>query len=225
MKIILVLILVYFIYISPTIYYRLLNKRVKKFHSDNEIALTFDDGIDKVYTEKLLDLLYKYNIKATFFILSSTIEKNPQILKRMENEGHLIALHSLEHKCSLFKGYFYTKRDFEDSIKIFKENNIDIKYFRPPWGVFNLFTIRYIKKNNLKIILWNVMVGDWKSSITSEDIERKLMKKIKAGSIICLHDGRGKDEAPSRTIEALKNVIPLLKEKNYKFITMEKIYG
>lgn len=225
MKIILVLILVYFIYISPTIYYRLLNKRVKKFHSDNEITLTFDDGIDKVYTEKLLDLLYKYNIKATFFILSSTIEKNPQILKRMENEGHLIALHSLEHKCSLFKGYFYTKRDFEDSIKIFKENNIDIKYFRPPWGVFNLFTIRYIKKNNLKIILWNVMVGDWKSSITSEDIERKLMKKIKAGSIICLHDGRGKDEAPSRTIEALKNVIPLLKEKNYKFITMEKIYG
>lgn len=224
MKILLALLVVYSAYISPNIYYRLFNKRVKSFSSKNQIALSFDDGIDGKYTEKLLDLLYKYNIKATFFILSSTIPKNPHILKRMKDEGHLIALHSLEHKCALLKGYFYTKNDFEKSMKIFKDNNIDMVYFRPPWGLFNLFTLKYIRKYNLQIILWSVMVGDWRKTTTADEIQRKLMKNIKAGSIICLHDGRGRDNAPSRTIEGLEKVIPLLKEE-YDFVTMEKVYG
>ena len=224
MEILSILLIAYTIYISPTIYYRVFNRNTKKFKSENKIALTFDDGIDENYTEELLELLYKYNIKATFFILTSTIEKNPQILDRMESEGHVIGLHSFEHKCPLFKGYFYTKRDFENSINTFKRNNIDIKYFRPPWGVFNLFTIRYMKKHGLKTVLWSVMVGDWRRTTTSQEIERKLMKKIKPGAIICLHDGRGREGAPSRTIEALERAIPLLKA-DYDFVTMEKVYG
>lgn len=224
--VILIIIIFYFPYsILPTIYYRCFNKKImKNFGTTKHIALTFDDGIDKIYTEKLLDLLNDYNIKVTFFILAKTVDENLDIIKRMIDEGHLIALHSLEHKNLLFRGCFYTKYDFETSMEIFKRNNLNIKYYRPPWGVFNLFMLKYIKKYDLKPILWDTMVGDWRKCSTSKDIERKLMKKIKDGSIICLHDGRGRDEAPSRTIEALERVIPLLKEKGYEFITMEHIY-
>ena len=224
--VILSIIIFYFPYsILPTIYYRCFNKKImKNFGTTKHIALTFDDGIDKIYTEKLLDLLNDYDIKVTFFILAKTVDENLDIIKRMIDEGHLIALHSLEHKNLLFRGCFYTKYDFETSMEIFKRNNLNIKYYRPPWGVFNLFMLKYIKKYDLKPILWDTMVGDWRKCSTSKDIERKLMKKIKDGSIICLHDGRGRDEAPSRTIEALERVIPLLKEKGYEFITMEHIY-
>ena len=224
--VILSIIIFYFPYsILPTIYYRCFNKKImKNFGTTKHIALTFDDGIDKIYTEKLLDLLNDYNIKVTFFILAKTVDENLDIIKRMIDEGHLIALHSLEHKNLLFRGCFYTKYDFETSMEIFKRNNLNIKYYRPPWGVFNLFMLKYIKKHDLKPILWDTMVGDWRRYSTSKDIERKLMKKIKDGSIICLHDGRGRDEAPSRTIEALERVIPLLKEKGYEFITMGYIY-
>lgn len=215
-----------FIYnILPTIYYRCFNKNVmRNFGTTKHIALTFDDGIDKIYTEKLLDLLNDYNITATFFILAKTVDENPDIIKRMIDEGHLIGLHSLEHRNLFFYGYSYTKYDFETSMEIFKRNNLNMKYYRPPWGLFNLFVLIYIKKYNLKPILWDTMVGDWRRHSTSNNIKRKLIKKIKDGSIICLHDGRGRDEAPSRTIEALEGVIPLLKEKGYKFITMEHIY-
>lgn len=224
--VILSIIIFYFPYsILPTIYYRCFNKKImKNFGTTKHIALTFDDGIDKIYTEKLLDLLNDYNIKVTFFILAKTVDENLDIIKRMVDEGHLIGLHSLEHKNLLFKGYFYTKYDFETSMEIFKRNNLNIKYYRPPWGLFNLFMLKYIKKYDLQPILWDTMVGDWRRYSTPNNIKRKLMKKIKDGSIICLHDGRGRDEAPSRTIEALEKVIPLLKEKGYKFITMEYIY-
>lgn len=223
---ILIIIIIYSIYgLIPTIYYRgFKSKSVKRFQSKNSIALTFDDGIDKIYTEKLLDLLYKNNIEATFFILAKTIDKNPDTIRRMVDEGHTIGFHSLEHKCSLLKGYFYTKKDFENSMEIFKENKLNIKYYRPPWGVLNLFTLKYIRKYNLKLVLWDTMVGDWRRTSTPENIQRKLMNKIKAGSIICLHDGRGRNEAPRRTIAALEKTIPSLKEKGFEFVTMEHIY-
>ena len=226
MKIIIFILILYSFYgVIPTIYYRCFSRKaIKNFGTKGYIILSFDDGIDKVYTEKLLDLLNKYDIKVTFFVLAKTIDENSKIVKRMIDEGHLIGLHSLEHKCPLFKGYFYTKYDFEYSMEIFKRNNIDLIYFRPPWGVLNLCTLKYIKKYNLKLILWDTMVGDWRKFSTSRDIEKKIIKKVKDGSIICLHDGRGRDNAPSRTIKALETAIPKLKEKGFEFTTMENIY-
>ncbi|MBC8590343.1 polysaccharide deacetylase family protein [Wansuia hejianensis] len=226
-KILIIIILIYFAYcIIPTFYYKWFKtKAVKNLGDTNNIALTFDDGIDKIYTEKLLDVLNKYNIKATFFIVAKTAEENPKTIKRMIKEGHTIGLHSLEHKDALLKGYFYTKKDFKTSIEIMKNHGLNIKYYRPPWGHMNIFTLKYIKNHRLQLILWNIMVGDWKDYSSSERIENKLIKNISKGSIICLHDGRGTNDAPKRTIQALDTVIPQLIEKGFNFVTMEQIYG
>lgn len=226
-KIGIIVFIIYLFYsLIPTMYYKCFKRDVIKDLGDtNKVALTFDDGIDSVYTNRLLDLLLRYNIKVTFFVVANSVIENSDILKRMVLEGHTIGLHSLDHKTALLKGYIYTKRDFETSLKIMKENDLNIKYYRPPWGHINLFTLRYLNKYNLRLILWNVMVGDWKKFSTAKDIERRLLKEMDRGDIICLHDGRGRDEAPKRTIEALEKVIPMLIDRGYEFTKIEAVYG
>ena len=192
--------------------------------SDKIVYLTFDDGPDEKYTAKLLDLLKKHNIKATFFVVASFARNNPQIIDRMKKENHCIGLHSFEHKNALFQSRGYTKYDFEESIKIMNDLGVNFKFYRPPWGHCNIFTSREIKKHNLKKVLWDVMAQDWQGNTTVEAITDKLLLRSKENSIICLHDGRGENEAPSRTIKALQKAIPIWKINGYKFATMEDYY-
>ena len=94
--------------IIPTYYNKLLNKEVlKNMAGENEIALTFDDGPDKRYTEKLLDVLKENDIQAMFFVVAKNAEKEPEIIKRMLRENHIVGLHSLEHRNAWLYSYSY----------------------------------------------------------------------------------------------------------------------
>lgn len=211
--------------IIPTFYYKFKGTPiVNNIDEKKFLSLTFDDGPDKKYTGKLLDLLKKYNIKATFFVVAKFAEENYELIKRMEEEGHTIGLHSLEHKNALLNGPLYTNKEFEESLKIMDKINVNIKSFRPPWGHLNLLTIRNLKKFNLNLVLWDVIIGDWKADITSDEISRRLLSQSKNKSIICLHDGRGKNEAPKRTIETLEKTIPVWIEEGYKFLKVGELY-
>lgn len=211
--------------IIPTFYYKFKGTPIPNYVEEkNFLSLTFDDGPDEKYTVELLDLLKKYNIKATFFVVAKFAEENYEIIKRMEEEGHTIGLHSLEHKNGLLNGPLYTSNDFKESLRIMKRLNINVKSFRPPWGHLNLSTIINLKKYNLKLVLWDVIIGDWKSDITSDEISNRLIMQSKNKSIICLHDGRGENEAPKRTIEALERTIPIWIEEGYEFLKVGELY-
>ena len=211
--------------IIPTFYYKFKGTPIPNYVEEKKfLSLTFDDGPDEKYTVELLDLLKKYNIKATFFVVAKFAEENYEIIKRMEEEGHTIGLHSLEHKNGLLNGPLYTSNDFKESLRIMKRLNINVKSFRPPWGHLNLSTIINLKKYNLKLVLWDVIIGDWKSDITSDEISNRLIMQSKNKSIICLHDGRGENEAPKRTIEALERTIPIWIEEGYEFLKVGEIY-
>lgn len=211
--------------IIPTFYYKFKGTPiVNNIDEKKFLSLTFDDGPDKKYTGELLDLLKKYNIKATFFVVAKFAEENYELIKRMEEEGHTIGLHSLEHKNALLNGPLYTNKEFEESLKIMDKINVNIKSFRPPWGHLNLLTIRNLKKFNLNLVLWDVIIGDWKADITADEISRRLLSQSKNKSIICLHDGRGKNEAPKRTMEALEKTIPVWIEEGYKFLKVGELY-
>ena len=210
--------------IIPTLGYKIINKLKSNNSSEKVIYLTFDDGPDANYTDKLLDLLKKHNIKVSFFVVARFAEENTDIIERIKAEGHLIALHSLEHRDALYQTPSYTKKDFIESIKIMHKLNIDVKYFRPPWGNTNLSTWKCVKNCGLKLILWNVMAEDWSGSTTSQKIANKLLRRTKNGDIICLHDGRGKNEAPSRTILALEQVLPIWLSEGYRFATVNEKY-
>lgn len=126
--------------------------------SNKEIALTFDDGPNEKYTTSVLNILKQHNIKATFFIVAKYAYENP------------IGLHSLEHKNTLFRSYKYVKYDFEQSMKIMNENNWKLDCYRTPWGQVIIFTLYYMKKNNLCLVLLDVMVGNWRINTTKDEI-------------------------------------------------------
>lgn len=192
------------------------------------LILTFDDGPNPVYTQKVLDLLKDTRTKATFFVVVEQAVQYPKLIKRMQMEGHNIELHSLEHRHAYLCSYSYMKKDFNDSLTLLKGLECEVHFYRPPWGARNLFTRSLVRKNHLNMILWDIMVGDWKNNKSPEMIAKQLLKKVFDGAIICLHDGGenygGDEGAPFNTIDALKIVIPKLKEEGYEFVTIEEYY-
>lgn len=222
--VLLIIILIYLLYVVvPSLYFKFMYKLRRK-NNGKTIYLSFDDGPSKEYTELLLDVLKKYNVKVSFFCVAEYARNNKDIINRMSVEGHIIGLHSLRHENAYLMDIFKTNKDFRESIQIMNKLGKDITYYRPPWGDLNLASLFNIKKYNLKLVLWNVMAEDWEGDTTTFDIEVKLLRRIQGGDIICLHDGRGENEAPSRTIEALDKVIPILLGKGFKFETVDKYY-
>ena len=202
---------------------RVLNPMKQLNQNDKVIYLTFDDGIDSKFTPLLLDLLSKEKVHASFFILASTIENNERIIKQMKDEGHIIALHGFNHKNQILQFPHALIRDTRNSLKIFNDHDITIRFSRAPWG--HLSFVGYIlnKVYNMEAILWNVIVQDWQKDTSSIIIAEKLLTKVEGESVICLHDGRGENDSPEKTIEALKVCIPKWKEEGYRFETVEKI--
>ncbi|QSX05870.1 polysaccharide deacetylase family protein [Sedimentibacter sp. zth1] len=224
--ILIVFIIIFCIYsILPTLYFKVFKYNPKNIQRKHKyLCLTFDDGPSDIYTEKIVDLLNKYNVKSTFFMVADFAIANPEVVKKIIKSGHSIGLHSQKHHNALIQTPYDAINDFKQSMKIFKNLNIDIKYCRPPWGHVNLLTILMSKIYNLKMVFWNVMAEDWLSDTTPDIIQNKLLKRVKNGSIICLHDGRGKNHAPIRTLEALEKVIPIWLKESYEFIGVEKLY-
>ncbi|WP_202931060.1 polysaccharide deacetylase family protein [Aminipila terrae] len=166
----------------------------------------------------------KHKIKATFFVVAKFAEDNPQLIERMKREGHLIGFHSLEHRNALCQTPGYTKNDFNQSEHIFRHLGLNIRFFRPPWGHLNTETLACVKQYGYKTVLWNVMAEDWRGNTTWQEIAEKLKRRTRNGDIICLHDGRGKNDAPGRTIKALEDVLPLWISEGYHFARMDEKY-
>jgi len=211
--------------VLPNLYWRFFSSEVirRATVKDKAIALTFDDGPDPNYTPELLDVLKDNNIKCTFFVLAQQALKYPNLIKRISEEGHHIGLHSLKHLNELFLSPRKTKKDFYEAVKILNELGIKIRFYRPPWGIFNPLTYYYAKVHNFKIMLWSIHASDWSKFVTADYIKERLTSKIKPGDIVLLHDGRGAQDAPKRTITALRDALPILKENGYQFILANEL--
>lgn len=142
---IILILLMYVIYaVIPSMFFKIIFK-LKRKEKGKTIYLTFDDGPNSVFTEKLLDVLKKYDIRASFFCVAKFAKENKNLIKRMKKEGHVIGLHSLKHQNAYLMDIFKTNKDFQNSLKIMKELETDIKYFRPPWGDLNLASLFNIR--------------------------------------------------------------------------------
>ena len=212
--------------VIPTYYNKKIHPNlIRHAQGKDTIMLTFDDGPDERYTGKLLDILKENGIKATFFVVADNVRKYPQMVDRMMEEGHCIGIHSYCHKNAWLKTPREEKRDFENSIDLLESYNWKTPFYRPPWGHTNLLSMYYAKKHGFQVMLWSVMAQDWSSKSSKETIIKKLLERTREHSIICLHDAGensgGAKDAPLNTIEALKTVIPILKQKGYRFVTPE----
>jgi len=185
-----------------------------KDKSSKMIALTFDDG-PNYNTNRVLDILDKYNIKATFFVLGSKIEGNEYILKRIVNSGNEIGNHSYSHLLlTKYKEDIIKKEIGDTSNLIFDVTGKHPKLFRPSYGSYN----NKIKNiSNMPIIVWNVDTLDWKYH-SSKKIAGRVINKVKDGDIVLMHD------VYSSTSNSLDILIPILLDKGYSFVTVSELF-
>lgn len=190
------------------------------------VALTFDDGPNQPFTGELLDFLKTENINATFFIVGACAVKFPEIIKRISLEGHTIGNHSYSHKFNKYLRPNFDNEIIKTQQVIKKITNKTPALFRPPWLFRHPITFKIAKTHGLTSIS-----GEFCSSLEVAQIDEKkiassTIKKIKPGSIIIFHDGfdaKGGDR--TKTIAAVKLVVPILKSKGYSFVTVDKLLG
>lgn len=194
-----------------------------------QIAFTFDDGPDPVYTPQLLDLLLKYNIKATFFVLGSKAEAFPDIIRRIHQEGHLIGIHNYTHLSNwLITPWSVIRKQVERSANIIEHITGQRPiHYRPPWGMINLFDFRMRKK--FHIILWSVMISDWRSRLKGDEqkLTKKLLTSIRDGSVVLLHDSCDNigsfPDAPFYMLQALESVLVTLTDKAFEYLRIDEM--
>lgn len=178
------------------------------------VALTFDDGPDPMYTPRILEVLARNNVRATFFLVGAKAAAFPWLTKEILAQGHQLGLHSRNHHYAWFSSPWTTWREWEaaaDEVEKIAGQQVD--WVRPPWGTFNLATWLWVKKRHKRIVLWNNEGHDWQVRYSAQQIAQRIVKKAKPGEIIVLHDSGGEAGAPENTLQALEIICQQLKSK------------
>ena len=180
---------------------------------EKAIALTFDDGPSD-YTEELLDGLQKYGASVTFFVIGSKAEKNPDIVERAHEEGHLIGNHTYSHIDFYKTSLSNIKEDITKGADVIETITGERPLFlRAPYG-----NVNFIQLNQLDcfFIHWSSSTYDWFRE-EEEYIYKRIMKEAKDGAIILMHDTR------EVTVKAVLRAIPELQEQGYEFVRVDDL--
>lgn len=186
--------------------------------TDSVISITFDDGPDKIFTPKVLELLEKYNAKATFFLIGHKIDDNKEVVNQIISNGHSIGNHTYAHTNNY--GFLSAKQvllDLEKCMnKIEDLFHIKTKMFRPAFGVTNPRIAKAVQELKLQTIGWSVRSLDTTKD-SKEKILKRITKNLQKGDVVLLHD------TSEKTIEVLEHFLEFLKDKNMKSITVDQL--
>lgn len=178
---------------------------------DKEVFLTFDDGPVPVVTPWVLDVLRDYSSKATFFCVGENVKKYPHIYERILNEGHAIGNHTYNH----LNGWFTDTDTYMDNVTLC-DHFVATKLFRPPYGKIRPKQANQIRTEK-KIIMWDVLSGDFDSNISADQCLANVMNNFEPGSIIVFHDS---PKAEEKLRYALPVFLKHLTEKGFKAIAV-----
>jgi peptidoglycan-N-acetylglucosamine deacetylase len=185
---------------------------------EKSVSVTFDDGPDPVKTPGILEVLKKHDVKATFFCIGKKLSGNESLLKKMDDEGHLICNHSYSHS-----NWFDLFPAHRMHAEIIKTNHMIVQitgkmppFFRPPFGVVNPMVKKALKNMPLKVICWNIRSLDTLIR-DPRKIKKKILRKLKPGSIILLHD-----HTPF-TENHLDDMLAAIKDAGYGIVPLDKL--
>jgi peptidoglycan-N-acetylglucosamine deacetylase len=202
---------------TPGLLTRLYPSCIWNFPRDiQSIYFTFDDGPHPEATPFVLDTLKQYNAKGTFFCIGKNVAAHPDIYKRILNEGHAVGNHTFDH----LNGWKTPDQEYIKNIGDAR-NYIDSKLFRPPYGRITKFQIRLLtasenvkQKTVFKIIMWDVLSGDFDISSSAEKCVKNVTSNAEAGSIVVFHDSK---KAMPRMQIALIESLKYFSDKGIKF--------
>lgn len=184
------------------------------WNTNNEkILLTFDDGPNPDTTEIILKKLSEEKIKALFFCVGENVQKYPELIHQIKNEGHSFGNHTFNHK--ILNKISDEEKDYQISVvnEIFNDKfDIKLKYFRPSHGRFQLSTSSLMRKHQLKNVMWSLLTYDYKNDLSI--VKFAVEKYLKPNSIIVLHDSNKSKNIISDSISFIADEV---EKRNYQF--------
>lgn len=189
---------------------------------EKKIYLTFDVGYEAGYTNSILDTLKKHNTKAAFFVVGNFFDSDPNTIKRMDDEGHIVANHTLTHpnmsKMSTFEDFKAQIIPNEEKFKNITGKEMK-KYYRPPQGIYNIKNLEDAKNLGYTTVFWSVAYVDWEQNNqpSHEKAMSTLLKRVHDGAIILLH-------STSKTnMEILDELLTKLECEGYIFCSLDEL--
>ncbi len=189
-------------------------------NDDRKIALTFDDGPHPKYTAEILEILDRYDIRATFFLIGSCAKEYPDLVRQEVEKGHEIGNHTYSH----LKLYHATQSALKEELSktdtlLTQLTQKNIRLFRPPEGYCSKSITALSEDFGYQVILWNIDTRDW-AHTPLDTIVTNVKKNVKSGDILLFHDYIAKD---SPTPAALEILIPYLLSEGYRFVTVSEL--
>ncbi len=189
------------------------------------LALTYDDGPNDPYTWRLMEVLDRHQVKATFFLVGRFVQQKPEIARALVAAGHAIGSHTWDHPNLIFRSREQVRGELEQTQRaILEATGVNVRLFRPPFGGRRPATLRAVRAFGLEPILWNVTCYDWKAK-SADEIVGHAERQIRGGNVILLHDGRhramGTDR--SRSIEASDRILTRYRGEGYQFVTIPQM--
>lgn len=187
------------------------------------LYLTFDAGYENGCTEKILDVLKKQEVPAAFFLVGNYIEKNADLVRRMAQEGHIVANHTMHHydMSKLTEEAAFAK-ELQDLENLYKEKTGQEmpKYYRPPQGIYSEENLKMAKELGYKTVFWSLAYVDWNNDAqpTKEEAFKKLLPRTHNGAVILLHS------TSQTNAEILDELLTKWKEEGYRFGTVDELF-
>ncbi len=184
-----------------------------------EIALTFDDGPDSYYTPQILDILWRYGVKATFFCLGRQVAAYPYIVRREHEAGHVIGNHTYTHANLALLSTSDILLQLNQTLDAIQEViGLRPMFFRPPYGSLSIQVLTQVYHLGITTVMWNDKAEDWAKPGVDFIVRRIL--DLSNGAIILMHDGGGDR---SQTLAALPTIIEGLQDRGLRFVTIQQM--
>ncbi len=185
-----------------------------------QIALTFDDGPHPRYTDRILEILAREGVIATFFMIGVNVQRYPEVARRVIAGGHEVGNHTFTHATMKRIPEETLVKEIEENDRILEELGYAPHHiFRPPQGVCTDMLPSVLQQTQKHAILWDIDTRDW-AHRPSDEILAEIERHVCGGAIILFHDYISGENT---TIPALQKVIPALKERGYEFVTVSQL--
>lgn len=182
--------------------------------AEQSVHITFDDGPHPVATPKVLEILRKRRVAATFFLLGTSVRQFPEIARQVSLEGHSVGNHSMNHTTMFLKPMEHQRDQIQRGNEII-ENTLQLRprAFRPPFGHFDCATLKIAKAEGQRVVLWDVNPRDF-SAAQANSVVHAATRRAKSGSIILFHDN---DSTASTLVRFLNPILDQLEQRGFKF--------
>jgi peptidoglycan/xylan/chitin deacetylase (PgdA/CDA1 family) len=187
------------------------------------VALTFDDGPDRDWTPRVLDLLTGRGARASFFLVGERAVQAPDAVRRMVGDGHEVASHGWSHRSLWLCGPRRTAEEIDRAHATLAElAGREPRHFRPPWGMVNAAMFGALRRRGERCVFWSLQPEGLRP-VAAEDQVRHVLRRAHSGAIVDLHDAEGPRRAPERLVQALPAMIDGLRAAGYELTTVAEL--